>query len=107
MASSPRALVARVLTHFAGETAMVPYVLPKGHPRPTAADHLEGGARLPLVMILDLTGKSRDVVGQTGSVTATDPMGRGRMVQISRLTMAEYALIPDDAVVRVTIEILS
>jgi hypothetical protein len=107
MATNPRALVARVLTHFAGESAMVPYVLPKGQSCPTAADHLEGGARLPLVLVADVTGKNRDVVGQTGSVTATDPMGRGRTIQISRLTMAEYALIPDDAVVRVTIEILS
>jgi hypothetical protein len=105
MATNPRALVARIrgdLAHALRADLAPPYRARAL----TAADHLEGGARLPLILLCDVTSKSREIVGQTGTVAATDAMGRGRTVTISRLTMAEYALIPDDAVIEVTIRVV-
>lgn len=105
MASNPRALVAHITNEIvhALRGDLVPPYMPR---TVTAADFVEGGARLPLVMVCDVTGKQREIVGQTGSVIATDPSGRGRTVQLNRLAMAEYALIPDDAVIEVTIRVV-
>lgn len=101
MASSPVALVARVLDRF------LPAPLPATKAVPvTAADLIEGGARLPLVYVCDVTGKSREITGQTGSITCTDPSARGRTIQVNRIGMEEYALVPDTAVVRITVEVL-
>lgn len=99
MASNPRALVARVVEAWRAIESRPPAAL-------TAADYVEGGPRLPLIYLADVTQKGRDMTGQTGTITCTDPTGRGRTVQLSRLTMAEYRLIPDDAVVRITVEVV-
>jgi hypothetical protein len=116
MASNPRALVARFVAAFAGESAIVPYA-PRAMKRPepmTAVDFLHDEAHLPFEFVCDVMGKQRDLASNSGTISLSDPTVNGKTfsaghntITLNRLPMAMYRLIPEEAVVRVTIEVLS
>jgi hypothetical protein len=110
MASSPGALVARVLDRF------LPAEAPRRARAPeplTAVDLLYTDAGFPLVMRCDIMGYRTDPTSRTASIDLSDPrintltyaVGQ-TTITLNRLPLAIARQFPREGVLRVTIEIV-